>query len=111
MADLVSDKALIWGVGYLLVLALTIGLEHQLVGRLWRRHELARRILGISTVMGLAVPLLLADVLDWLTWIILMAGFIIAGCIVGFSNVWESARREELKRRAIRERWKAGQDK
>lgn len=106
MEFILTLEQMIWGSGYLGAVGVAVWLEHRLVGRLWRKHELSRRIMGIVTVLGLAVPLLVAGVLDWGTWLIIVNGFVIAGIILGFSRIWEIATDEEGERRELNERAK-----
>ncbi len=106
MEVILTVQQMIWGGGYLVVVGVAVWLEHRLVSRLWHKHELSRRIMGIVTVMGLVIPLLVAGMLDWGTWLMIVSGFVIAGIIVGFSRIWEIAIDEEGKRRQLNERAK-----
>lgn len=68
---------------YWIILAAVIYLEHRKLAYRWRHYELARRTLGIATVMLGAFPLVCVGVLDPFTWLVIFVGFGIAGAIVG----------------------------
>lgn len=104
MEVILTTQQLFWGGGYWLTVAVIIWIEHKVVGNLWRKHELARRIMGIVTVMGLSIPLLLRGLLDWGTWLLLLGGFAVAGVITGFAYIWEAAKGDEQKKRDLRKR-------
>lgn len=53
--------------------------EHILLAGRLRRYELLRRALGIGTVMGLALLLVPAGIVHWRTWLLILAGFAVAG--------------------------------
>lgn len=103
MEVILTSRQLIYVILYLVAVGATVLVEHRLVAELWRKHEIARRIMGIVTVMGLAMPLLLLGVLDWVTWLTLMGGFCVAGSIIGTVYIWKHAKQEEEKLDAIRE--------
>ena len=49
------------------------------IGRRWHRQELARRAIGIASVMGLALPAIYFGQLNgYETWVMLLAGFVSA---------------------------------
>jgi len=87
---------------YILCVAIVCALEHHYLAARLKRHELARRTLGIATVFALATPLAAIGVLqlDTLAW--LFAAFGAAGAITAAMYTWEYAqdeqRRIQLKR-------------
>ena len=64
-------------------LILTLGVitaEHFTFGRWWKHNEMARRTMGIITVLGLLAPFVFFfDVLDVKTFTIVCLGFLVAG--------------------------------
>lgn len=76
---------------YLALLAIAIVCEHLLVYEPWRKHELARRVLGIGTVMAFALLLAIAGVIDVSTWAFIMAAFGVAGAITGALHISRQA--------------------
>jgi Flp pilus assembly protein TadB len=72
----------------------------------------ARRAVGIGTVMLLGLIPVAFGGLDWRTWATLLAGFLLAGAVLGVMLIWdrraEKAARVERTRRALDEhieRW------
>jgi len=49
---------------YLGLLGIVIAIEHLMAYEAWRHNELARRVTGIATVMGGALILVVAGVLE-----------------------------------------------
>ena len=75
-------------------------------------NEVARRAVGIGTVMLLGLIPVAFGGLDWRTWATLLAGFLLAGAVLGVMLIWdrraEKAARVERTRRALDEhieRW------
>lgn len=85
------------------VLAVVIYLQHVTLGRRWAHNEVARRALGICTVMGAFVPLAATGIIDLVTWAVVLGGFVIAGGVIGVCWADEDARERERKAAAIRE--------
>jgi hypothetical protein len=63
---------------YVAALAAIVAYEHSTLGRRWRDYELARRALGIFTVMGWALPLA-KNQKGLGAWTTAFAGFMVAG--------------------------------
>ena len=80
-----------------LTLAAVIFIEHRLIAYRWRHYELARRTMGIATVLGWALLLALHGDIDLYSWIIVAVAFGIAGAMVGALYTNEAARRREAK--------------
>lgn len=87
---------------YLAAIAVIIPLEHRLFARAWKNYELARRVMGIATVMGLALPLALTGHLDWTTWLYLMAAFCLAGAITATMYTSEKAAADQHRASSLR---------
>jgi len=87
---------------YFVGLALVIALEHWIFGRRWRRFELARRTMGIATVLGLAWPLVQVGVLDFCTWFLLVCGFGVAGAVTAGLYTWEWSHERQNRAMALR---------
>jgi uncharacterized membrane protein len=83
---------------YWLVLITVIVVEYALLAERWERYELARRAVGIATVMLGALPLVGLGYLDWWTWLILFVGFLVAGTVTTglYLEKWERERREKV---------------
>ena len=79
---------------FLSLIIVIIPLEH---AALRGRGELARRAIGILTVMGLALLPVGAGVLDWFTWGVTLAGFLLAGGILS-AMLWVEQRRDRAAR-------------
>lgn len=79
-----SDLDLLSIALYLIVVAASVAIEHLGLAYRWRRRELARRTLGIATVLGWAVPLWVFGIIDFDTWLILLFGFGVAGAVTGY---------------------------
>jgi len=84
------------------LLAVVIYLQHVTLGRRWQRNEIARRTLGIVTVMGALVPLAAARIIDIVTWAVILGAFVIAGGIVGICWADEGEREREAQLEAMR---------
>lgn len=87
---------------YLAAIAVIIPVEHWVFARRWKNYELARRTMGIATIMGLALPLALTGHLDWFTWLIIMAAFCIAGAITAGLYTHEQATADQRYARSLR---------
>jgi|GEM_PF-3802192 len=90
-------------IAYMIAIVATISIEHHLFAHRWRRHELARRTLGIATVLGLAAPLALCGAIDLTTYIVLWCGFGTAGAVTAFFYVCKRAS-NEARAESIRDR-------
>lgn len=99
---------------YFLLILFVIPIEHLAFGRhpKWKPREMARRAIGIGTVMALAlIPVILGG-LDWLTWLMLLAGFLLAGGIMAVMTWRENGQLRKV-RRAVDEyisRWEKEAD-
>ena len=80
-----------------LALAAVIFTEHRLFAYRWRHYELARRTMGIATVLGWALLLALTGHIDPYTWTIIAVAFGIAGAMIGALYTNEAARQREAK--------------
>lgn len=99
---------------FLILVVCAIPIEHMAFARHPRfaNSELWRRAIGITTVMALALIPVTWGGLDWRTWAVLLAGFVLAGVVLG-GMVWlerrqDRAARIERARREIHEqleRW------
>lgn len=56
-------------------------------GREWKNNEFARRVMGVAIVMGLALILVAAEELSITAWLVLVAGFAIAGAVNGYRQL------------------------
>lgn len=92
MPDQITTSTII----YLLILAITIYTQHHLLAHRWRKHELARRALGIITVFLLALPLVVLGQLDWWTWATLLTAFSLAGAITTALYTDQAARQTDV---------------
>lgn len=97
-----------WKLLYLAVLAAVICAEHVAFAARWKRHELARRTLGIATVMVGAFPLAAAGLIDAATWLWLFAAFGVAGAVTAGLYTLRAA--ESHGRRVSDLRGRFGQD-
>lgn len=87
---------------YIFLVILAVAIEHYLVGRAWKGYELARWTLGVATVMFLALPLALAGVIDFSTWLLIFFGFGFAGAITAGFAIHESAHRRLQRTQQLR---------
>jgi threonine/homoserine efflux transporter RhtA len=80
---------------YLLVLAAITFVEHLLFAKRWKHQELARRTMGIATVLALALPLAIRGVIDANTWLTILFAFGVAGAVTaGLYKLEEAAYRQ-----------------
>lgn len=96
------EKKIIWTIIYTGLVALIVWLEHHRYAQRWRRRELARRTMGIGTVLGLAVILPIAGVFDWTSYIIMWIGFGVAGAVTAYHYTQKEAN-IDAKTEAIRD--------
>ena len=66
---------------YIAALAIVIWAEHVVFAKPWKRNERARWVMGVATVMGLALFLVIAEMMDFQTWAWIFAAFGISGAI------------------------------
>ena len=79
---------------YIALTAAIMALMHLALYERWKQKELARRTVGVAMVLGLAFPLAVAGVLDWVTWLWTLFAFGVAGATTGTLHVWRDAERE-----------------
>lgn len=86
-------------VAFLILVAFVIPIEHLAFGRhpYFADREMARRAIGIGTVMALALFPVALGGLDFLTWAALLAGFVLAGAVLGIM-IWLEERKERAAR-------------
>jgi len=80
---------------YTVTVAAATVAEHYTFGRWWKRNELARRTLGIATIMLLALPFVLSGVIDFATWLIILFGFAAAGAFKTGLAIMENERNKD----------------
>jgi hypothetical protein len=90
-----------WKLVYPVVVIIAVIVEHKLFAKRWARHELARRTMGIATVLALALPWVLLDHFDRETYLWIWAAFGAAGAVVGAMYINNNDREAERKRREI----------
>ena len=90
-----SSQHTAWVLLTLAILGVVIYVQHVTLGRRWQRNEIARRVLGIVTVMGALVPLAAARIIDIVTWAVILGAFIVAGGVIGLCWAEEGARAAE----------------
>jgi uncharacterized membrane protein len=78
-------------IAYVLIVILALVVEHYLFGKVWRYYELARWVMGVITVMVLALPLALIGEIDFATWLLILFGFGFGGAAVIGLYIHESA--------------------
>ena len=85
----------------LIIAYLTLGavilIEHRLFAYRWRHYELARRTLGIATVLFWALLLAIHGIINLYSWTIIAIAFGIAGALIGALYTNEAARQREAK--------------
>jgi hypothetical protein len=89
---------------YLSLVSVVVFLESITIGKWWKRNEIARWIIGIATVIGLALPFVWMGALDWQTWQVFLLAFALAGGIkyflfVHFQERERTRRAQELRRK------------
>jgi amino acid transporter len=80
---------------YLALIAISVAFLHLKYYQKWRRHELARRTIGIATVLGFAAILALFNVIDRLSVAVIIVGFGVAGAVTGFFHTQAAAEQEQ----------------
>ena len=76
------------------VTGILVLVEHLLFGRMWAGNELARRVMGHTTVLVvIGVPALLGY-MDFYTWLMACVVTVVAGGIVGASEVTQRERQK-----------------
>lgn len=98
---------------YLCLTALAVILEHLTFGKWWEDNELARRTMGIMTIMALAVPFVALGVMDGITWLMILFAFGTAGAVKTGLVVYENERikaRNAAEAAVLRERADAALD-
>ena len=80
-----------------LALATVIYIEHRLFAYRWRHYELARRTMGIATVLAWALILALCGIIDLYSWTVIAVAFGIVGAMIGALYTNEAARRREIQ--------------
>lgn len=87
-------------VAFLILVAFTVAIEHMAFGRhpAWKGREMARRAIGIGTVLALAlIPVGLGS-LDGMTWAVILAGFLLAGAVMAVMSYREKGQLREVRR-------------
>ena len=79
----------------LVTLAPVIALEHNLFGQWWKRYELARRGMGIGTVLAWLGVLAYFGGIDGRTWLVFVLGFGVAAGVLVLMRTNESAKTNE----------------
>ena len=97
-----SSQHTAWVLLTLAILGVVIYAQHVTLGRRWRHNEIARRTLGIGTVMAFLAPLAATGIIDIWTWAVTLAAFIVAGGVVAFCWAEEDALERERKLDAMR---------
>ncbi len=65
---------------YLFIVGTVVSIEHFTIGRWLKHNELARRGIGIATVLGIAAPFVFfTEWLDPTTYLVICGGFLCAG--------------------------------
>ena len=84
---------------FLILVAFVIPIEHLAFSRhpYFVNREMARRAIGIGTVMALAFFPVALGGLDFLTWAVLLAGFVLAGFVLGVM-LWIEKRQAQAAR-------------
>jgi hypothetical protein len=85
------------------VVGVVVAVEHKVFAHSWRRNELARRTMGIATVMGLGL-LWVRRLNGFSAWLLLLAGFGSAGAVVSAMYTQEWAAAKEGRVIELRER-------
>lgn len=84
----------------IIVFMATVGaattVEHYTIGRRWKNNELARRAVGIATVMAASFPLTLTGTITVASWVVFMFGFLAAGTAKVGLTIRENERRRML---------------
>lgn len=88
---------------YITLAVAAVVIEHRTFGRWWAHNELARRTMGIATVMGLAMPFVLLGVLDLITWLMILFAFGAAGATKAGLMIHEWERGRQQRGQAIKE--------
>jgi hypothetical protein len=76
---------------YFVLLAIIITIEHIIFALVLKWPELARRTMGIATVLGLAFPLALRGYISIATWFFFVFAFGLCGAIVAFVYTLEAS--------------------
>lgn len=83
---------------YLLLAALFVGFEHMAFrGAKWQRRELARRAVGIETVMLLGLIVVWDGDADLTTWAMIQAAFLVAGLVKVVAGYIDTLRGNALR--------------
>jgi len=91
------DERFFWIAFYLIAVALFIWLAHVLLYHRWKRHEWARITAGVSIVLGLTVPLVLMDMADAKTLLLIFFGFFSAGAVTVSCHIHEQNKVDRIK--------------
>lgn len=98
-----TDEIILTASIYILLAIFSVTAEHYTFGRWWAGNELARRTLGIITIMALAVPFILSGVMDFVTWLLILAAFGAAGATKAGLTINERERSRSHRGQIIRE--------
>jgi hypothetical protein len=89
---------IVFKIAYVAAVAVIVFVEHRIFSTRWRRRELARRTLGIATVLVLAFPLVIAGIFDLITYTWIWLGFGVAGALTALLYTNERIAAAEKKR-------------
>lgn len=88
---------------YLAIIAVIVVIEHLTFGKWWRRHELARRTIGHTTLLGVSGLFVPVGLIDIDTLVYIAAATIIAGAITAGFAIHEQENRKANKLAALRQ--------
>jgi amino acid transporter len=88
---------------YLIIVAGLDWLAYLKLHRRWQRRERARTTVGVLLVLVPAFPLIATGLVDLMTWLLIVAGFIIAGAVTLFLDINTQTSVTESLRQEIRE--------
>ncbi|MCA9935969.1 MAG: hypothetical protein H6662_15735 [Ardenticatenaceae bacterium] len=89
------------------VTAVVITIQHYTIGRWWQHNELARRTLGIATVLLISLALVATGAIRWQSWLIIAvlfgtAGATLAALVITEHELQQRKRTNNLRDAALR---------